>query len=131
MDFETRIEIAKVDDSLGLVFGFGLVTFEKDVEYFDVQGDAIDEDGMLEATLDFMLNSRVARDMHKGDPIGELVFGFPLTREIAEMFEITTKRHGFMIGMKPSPEVLAKFQSGEYTGFSIGGRRVEEEVVEA
>ena len=130
-DFETRIEIAKVDESLGLVFGFGMITFEDEEEYFDTQGDAIVEKGMLEATMDFMLKSRAARDMHEGGAIGEIVFAFPLTREIAKAFDITTKRHGFMIGMKLTPEVLEKFRSGEYTGFSIGGRRVEEEVVEA
>jgi hypothetical protein len=68
--------------------------------------------------------------MHKGDPIGTMVFAFPLTTDIAKAFDITTPRTGLMIGMKPSAEVLAKFKSGEYTGFSIGGKRVEEEVVE-
>jgi len=28
--------------------------------------------------------------------------------------------------VKPSPSVLAKFASGEYTGFSIGGERIND-----
>jgi len=59
-----------------------------------------------------------------------VVFLFPLTSELAKAFEIKTERTGVMVGIKPSPEVLAKFESGEYTGFSIGGERLDEEVVE-
>jgi hypothetical protein len=130
VDFETRTEYVKIDESLGLVFGFGLICKIDGEDYYDVQGDNPTEEGMLEASADFMQNSRIVRDMHKGDPIGTMVFAFPLTTDIAKAFDITTPRTGLMIGMKPSPEVLAKFKSGEYTGFSFGGKRLEEEVVE-
>jgi hypothetical protein len=35
-----------------------------------------------------------------------------------------------MVAVEPSPEVLQKFKSGEYTGFSIGGAYIENELVE-
>lgn len=128
--FEFRSDFAKVDESLGLVFGFGIVCKVDDEDYFDLQGDNATEAGMLEAAADFMQNSRIVRDMHEGEPIGQAVFAFPLTTDIAKAFEIETRRTGLMLGIMPSADVLEKYRTGEYTGFSIGGKRIEEEVVE-
>ena len=125
-----NFEVAKVDDELGLVFGFAIVSKINGEEYFDVQGDHIPEEAMLEASLDFMENSGAAKEMHQGDRIGSIVFAFPLTSEIARSMNIQTEKTGLMIALKPyDDEVLNRFKSGEYTGFSIGGRRVEDEEV--
>ncbi len=136
--FSTRTRILKIDESLGIVFGWGMVTSESGKEYFDTQGDAITEDGMVKAASDFMANSRVAGEMHErehqvGKTVrrdGEVLFAFPLTQDIAETFGITCEKRGLLVGVRPSAAVLSKFKSGEYTGFSIGGRRIDEEVVE-
>ena len=123
-------EVAKVDDEHGLVFGFAIVSKINGEEYFDVQGDHIPEEAMLEASLDFMENSGAAKEMHQGDQIGKVVFAFPLTTDIARAMNVTTEKTGLMIAMKPTdPEVLNRFKSGEFTGFSIGGRRMEDEEV--
>lgn len=119
-------EVCKVDTSLGLVFGWGIVCCEKNgqgewEDHYDLQGDHIPEFVMLEGTSDFMLNSREAHDMHKGEPHGSIVHSFPLTRDVAEKMGITSKRTGWMVAMKPCAEVLQKFATGEYKGFSIGG----------
>jgi len=133
MTNETRIakstEIVKVDEALGLVFGFAIVCKEDGKDYFDLQEDNIPEEAMLKAATEFMQNSRAADDMHDGQAMGEVVFAFPLTGEIAKSLDIETFRTGLLIAMKPSPEVFAKFADGTYTGFSIGGRRVEDEEV--
>src|SRR5581483_1461232 len=68
--FETSASVVKVDESLGLVFGFAVVCKKDGADYYDVQGDHIPEDAMLAAAADFMENSRVAKDMHQGDAIG-------------------------------------------------------------
>lgn len=123
-------EVTKVDDSLGLVMGFAIICAEDGEPYFDLQGDHIPEDSMVKAATDFMLNSRVAKDMHEGEAAGGIVFAWPMTAEIAEAMGIVTKRTGLMIAMKPdSDDMLEKFRSGEYTGFSIGGTRLEDEDV--
>ena len=122
-------EVTKVDEDLGLVMGFAIVCTEDGDPYFDVQGDHIPEDSMLKAATDFMIHSRVAKEMHTGDAAGSVVFAFPLTADIAESMGITTKKTGLMIAMKPDEDMLEKFRSGEYTGFSIGGVRVEDEEV--
>ncbi len=121
----------KVDEDLGLVLGFAIVSKIDGEDYFDVQGDHIPEDSMLEASADFMMNSRVSKEMHAGDIAGSVVFAWPLTTEIAKAFDIETKTTGLMIAVKPdSDESLQKFRDGTFTGFSIGGRRVEDEEVE-
>jgi hypothetical protein len=127
--FEVTSQVIKVDKALGLVFGWAIVCKIDGVDYFDVQKDNIPEDSMLDAAADFMMNSRVAKEMHQGSEQGSIVFAFPLTTEIAKAFEITTKKTGLMIGMKPSPAMLEKFEKGELTGFSIGGKRITDEEV--
>ena len=125
----TRIE--KVDEELGLVLGFAIVCLEDGTPYFDTQGDHIPEESMLKAATDFMLHSREAKSMHAGGRIGEIVFAFPLTTEVAKAFGITTRKTGLMIALKTeNEEVLEKFRSGEFTGFSIGGYRLEDEDAE-
>lgn len=116
----------KVDATLGLVFGWGIICAEKNAagefeDHYDLQGDHIPEPVMVEATSDFMLNGREAHDMHTGKHIGAIVHSFPLTKDIADAMDIVTAKTGWMVAMKPEAGVLAKFQSGEYRGFSIGG----------
>jgi hypothetical protein len=122
-----KAAVCKVDDDLGLVFGFAIVCKRDGADYFDLQDDHIPESTMLEAATDFMLHSRVAKDMHGGDEVGSIVFAFPLTTEIAKALEITTKQTGLLIAMKPSADVLSKYRDGTYAGFSIGGTRITDE----
>ncbi len=120
-----KASVAKVDNDLGIVFGFAIVCKQDGEEYFDVQDDHIPEESMLEATASFMQGQRMAKDMHAGDKIGQVVFGFPLTSDIAKSLGIETEKTGFIVGMRPDgDEMLEKYSSGEYTGFSIGGRRI-------
>ena len=136
-EFEASTEFLKFDEELGLVFGFAIISKVNGEPFFDVQGDHIPEDAMLKAATDFMENSRMAGEMHTRDeednPIvkGSIVFAWPMTTEIAKAFEMETSRTGLMIAMKPEDDdVLQKFKRGDFTGFSIGGLRGEDEEVE-
>ena len=122
-----KAAVVKVDESLGLVFGFAIVCKQDGEPYFDAQNDHIPEDAMLKAGVDFMLNSRVAKEMHSGGQAGTVVFAFPLTSDIAKALDIETKQTGFLIAMKPDAGMLKRFKSGELTGFSIGGSRIKDE----
>lgn len=120
--------VLKVDDNLGLVFGFAIVCKKDGEDYIDLQDDHIPEDVMLKSATEFMSDSRVAADMHQwdkdGNPIktGSVVFAFPLTTDIAKSLNIQTDQTGLLIAMKPdSEETLTKFRNGIYRGFSIGG----------
>ncbi len=126
------VTIAKVDDELGIVFGYAIICTEGGEEYFDTQGDHIPEAAMLEATAEYMAGDRIAKNMHRGGPVGQVVFGFPMTGDIAKALGIDAPRTGFIVGMRPDDEaLLTKYRTGEYTGFSIGGRRMQETVVDA
>ena len=127
--FRLTADVAKVDADLGLVIGYAIVCADNGAPYFDKQGDHIPEDAMLKAWLDFAAHSRVAREMHGDDDAGTVVGSFPLTADIAKSLGITVRKTGLVIAMRPDPEMLAKFKSGELTGFSIGGTRIEDEGV--
>ncbi|MEE8609007.1 MAG: XkdF-like putative serine protease domain-containing protein [Nitrospiraceae bacterium] len=128
-NFELRAEVLKVDAALGLVMGYAIVCEEHGKPYFDLQGDHIPEESMLKAALDFMENSQTAKEMHSGEQAGTIVFAWPMTKDIAKAFGISTDKTGLMIAMRPDQGMLEKFQLGELTGFSIGGVRVEDEEI--
>lgn len=125
----TKYAIAKVDDSLGLVFGYAIVCLDNGQPYYDRQDDHIPEDAMLEAWLDFSKNSRAVTEMHSRTDAGVVVSAFPLTSDIAKALGIDASKTGMLVALEPDVSMLAKFKSGELTGFSIGGARIEDEVV--
>jgi hypothetical protein len=126
------VNILKVDTSLGLVFGWAIVSTVNGVDYFDKQDEHIPDESMLEAATEFMIGDRTQGEMHIHDENGivkrgQIVFAWPMTKEIAESFGVSTTQTGLMIAAKPDdPETLEKFSDGTYTGFSIGGRRIPE-----
>lgn len=125
---ELEVRISKVDEDLGIVFGYAIICKADGENYFDSQGDHIPEDAMLEATSEYMSGKRVAKDMHVGGSVGQVVFGFPMTAEIAKALDIEVQKTGFIVGMKPFEEdMLQKYANGWYTGFSIGGKRIHDE----
>ena len=119
------VNVLKIDDELGIVFGYAIICKQNGEEYFDLQGDHIPEESMLRASAEFMTGERVAKDMHRDESIGKVIFGLPVTQEIADSLDIEVNKTGLVIGMKPNDnELLEKYKSGEYTGFSIGGKRI-------
>lgn len=129
--FLVTSEFAKVNEDLGIIFGYGIVCKIDGEDYFDFQGDHIPEESMLKAVTDFMKNSRVAKEMHEGDQVGTTLFSFPMTDEIAKSLGIIVEKTGWLVGIKPdNPEILEKFRDGTFTGFSIGGRYIENVAVE-
>ena len=128
MDLISANEMLKsVDDDLGVIFGWAIVCEDDAIEgedkrYFDLHGDHVPEGSMLKASTDFMLDHREGKIMHRGDTIGDVVFAWPQTREIAKKFDEQCKVFGLKIGWRPRDRaLLSKFKDGTYTGFSIGG----------
>jgi hypothetical protein len=140
---KVEVSVCKADAKLGLVFGYALICAQKNAAgefepYFDtgsideasgeLVSDHISEDEMLSAVTSFMEYARTAKEQHEGGPRGTVIHSFPLTADIAKALGIDAQRTGWLVAMKPDAEMLAKFVSGELTGFSIGGvaRRVQE-----
>ena len=122
-------KLAGLDESLGLAFGWAIVSKEDGEDYYDTQDDHIPEDAMLSAATDFMQSARTSKVMHEGEKAGTVVFAFPLTTDIAKSLGVTTTKTGLIIAVKADPDMLEKFKSGELTGFSIGGKRITDEEV--
>tara|TARA_R110000796_G_scaffold242033_1_gene363952 strand:- start:172 stop:573 length:402 start_codon:yes stop_codon:yes gene_type:complete len=128
MKITKRLEckVAKVDETLGLVFGWAIICTKNGEPFIDSQHDYIPDPSMLKASTKFAMGRRTGGDMHSVED-GTVIHTFPLTGEIAKAFGIECEFTGLMIAMAPdNPETLAKFQSGERTGFSIGGRRIKD-----
>ncbi len=126
MNKKLECTVAKVDDSLGLVFGWAIVCTEDGEPYVDLHNDYIPDPAMLKASTKYAKGRRTGGDMHEIED-GTVIHTFPLTAEVAKAFGITCNKTGLMIAMEPdSPETLAKFRSGERTGFSIGGSRIKD-----
>lgn len=142
MEKVSTSRIVKVDEGLGLVFGFAIVCKVDGEDYYDLNVDVdgvhknkrvpehITEDAMLDSAFEAVSKGFVpGNEMHEGPDSGSHLFMFPLTTDIAKALDIETKRTGLLIGYKPEPDVLAKFKDGTYTGFSIEGERIEHEEV--
>lgn len=127
MEFSIAGNFTKFDESLGLVLGWAIVCKIDGEPYFDLHGDHIPEDAMLKAATSFMAGARISKEMHAGASKGTVVFAFPLTEEVKKSFGIECEHTGLMVAVKPEGDMLAKFKSGEFTGFSIGGKRVKDE----
>jgi len=133
---DAPLKIAKIDPKLGLVFGWAVICKIDGEPYFDRNVDFagkhkgkrvpehVTEDAMLKASVEFMDGERAGNELHEGPDSGHYVFVFPMTSDIAKAMGIETKKTGMMVAYKPTPDVLKKFESGEYTGFSIEGKRI-------
>lgn len=120
---QEQATVLKVDDEQGLVYGWAYVSTEDGELLVDSQGDSIEPIEMEKMATNFMLNSRKAKVMHKGENVGTFVHSLPLTNDIMKAFDIYSDREGWIVAMKPdSPEVMKAYKSGDYTGFSIGGK---------
>jgi len=135
MIYKAEYQVTKIEESLGLVFGWAIICKIDGEEYFDRQNDHIPEDEMLRASTEFMLGDRVNGDMHLEDENGDIVkagriaFAWPMTEDVAKAFNIDSSQTGMMIAAKiDDQEVLEKFENGTYTGFSIGGKAIRQEV---
>lgn len=114
-------DVIKTDASRRLVFGLAIVCKVDGEDYYDLQGEHIPEGVMFDAALEFAKSARVAKEMHAGDQVGMFPFIFPLTTEVAEALNITTTKTGMLVAMQADPEQFERFETGELTGFSIGG----------
>ncbi len=127
--FETSCDVLKVDSKLGLVFGWGIICSKNHEPYSDLDAERIPPSEMLKSVTEFAVAAeRPTDELHDGEPDGTVVHSFPMTDEVAKAFGIEfvddaeQVTEGWMIAMKPSPEVFAKFVDGTYTGFSVGGK---------
>lgn len=136
---EENANFVKIDEELGLVFGWAIVCTINGVQYFDLnrnpltgdlEPDGITQKGMLRAGMYYMEGDRVAKIMHRGGIVGKIIFAWPETDETLQAFDMTSKITGLKVCFKPDNKAdIEKFKDGTFTGFSIGGEYGELEVI--
>lgn len=124
-----KAKVLKVDEKQRLVFGWFSVVEEGGEPVVDFQGDTIDAAELEKAAYDFVLQARVAGEMHKNfDGIGRLVESIVFTKEKQVALGIDLGKVGWFGGFKiDDEEVWKKIETGEYPDFSIGGLGIFEE----
>ena len=111
-----------------LVYGWAMVNKIRGEDgeltpYLDTDNEYFPEEVSLKAFEEYMTGDRLVDNIHDEKPIGQIIFAFPMITEIADAFGLTEHlpQTGIIVGMRvDDPEILKKYESGEYTGFSIG-----------
>jgi hypothetical protein len=95
----------------------------------DHQSDVITMDELTKAAHQFITDARVAKAMHDGSQIGEVVESVMVDDAFAKALGASTDKRGWWIGMKiTDPKVQKRIASGELKAFSIGGRGTRKKV---
>lgn len=121
--FTCSAKITKLDNEKRLVYGFASVIEENGQTVIDRQDDIIKPDELVKAAHKFISDARVAKMMHDGEQVGEVVESIVFTEDVQEALGIDLNKVGWFIAMKiHNDDVWEKFKSGELEAFSIGGR---------
>lgn len=117
------IEVIKVNKDRRLVLGWALLSKGSDGKpYVDSDGSYVTDDAIVDAAIDFMLNSRANDVMHAEMRKGATVFAFPMIDGFYEGLAAPVDgRRGLIIGVQFNAEVFKKWEDGTYRGFSIQG----------
>lgn len=122
------MEILKADAASQMVWAWASVITEKGRPVVDSHGHVIEPGELVEAATDFMADARMAKAMHKGGKVGEVIHSFPLTYELAKLFGIETEREGWLTAIKVhDPEIWKRAEAGELPALSIGGSAILED----
>lgn len=122
-------QILKADNDQRMVWGWASVITENGVPVVDSQGDVIKSETLMKAATDFMLSTRVTKEMHMGGKVGEFIHSLPLTKDIADALGIKSDKEGWIVACKVYDDaVWQKVKSGELKAFSIGGRAKREKI---
>lgn len=125
IDFRLTATIRKLAPEGRLAYGWASASGGNGQPLVDLQGDSIAEAELVKAAHRFIADRRVARSMHKGEPIGEIVESAVLTSAVQQALGIDLGSVGWWIAVKLADEATwLRVQSGELTGFSLGGRAV-------
>lgn len=132
-------KVVKSDDAARIVIGYAVVCSIAGADYFDLHADNIEQSDLFEAVADFQKSSRVADVMHDGPQVGEVIFSFVMTEEIAESVSMAwtekaaERGHGpgWLVGVHVADDdTYAKVRDGSLSCFSIAGTANREPITE-
>jgi cation transport regulator ChaB len=133
VDVGLFVQVEKIDEEKQIVFGWGSVTSVNGQTYIDKQEDIIEDLELEKAVYEFM-QAPMHDEMHQRVvPSSVFVESVVITDEkLQKMFPgqpLPIGKRGWWVGIHiADQELFQKHKSGEYTGFSITGRAIREEV---
>ena len=123
MKFGVTFDFEKSDKEGRYVRGWASVVSINGEAVTDTQGDMITMDELRKAAHRFVTDARVAKAMHAGGQVGEVVESVIIDDEFAKATGLSTDKRGWWIGMAVHDENIRKrVRAGELKAFSIGGR---------
>jgi hypothetical protein len=123
MKFGVTFDFAKADNDGRFVRGWASVAVIDGQTVTDTQDDRVTMDELRKAAHRFVTDARVAKAMHAGAQVGEVVESVMIDDGFAAALGVTDTKRGWWIGMRINDDGIAKrVKSGELKAFSIGGR---------
>lgn len=123
MNLGITFEFEKADTTGRFVRGWASVSTDGGKAITDHQGDIVTVDELRKAAHQFVCDARVAKAMHSGKAVGEVVESVIIDDAFAKALGATETKRGWWIGMVINDESVQKrVRSGEFRAFSIGGR---------
>jgi hypothetical protein len=117
-----RVPFEKTDPEGKWVAGWASVVSKDGKAVEDHQGDVITIEDLRSAAHQFMADQRVAKAMHQGLAVGEVVESVIVDDAFVKAVGATTANRGWWIGMAIYDETIQKsVRDGTLRAFSIGG----------
>lgn len=117
-----RGEFTKLEPARQIAWGWASVVSVDGADIVDLQDDVLDLQSLEDSVLVYMAESRQTGSMHQEFGIGKVVESFVATPEKLAAFGMTSKRMGWLVGVKVEDTAAWEdVASGKFTGFSIGG----------
>lgn len=121
--FHINFQFTKSDATGRYVRGWASVVTDAGVPVADHQGDIIAIDDIRKAAHKYISDARVAKAMHQGQQVGEVVESVIIDDEFAKALGVTDSKRGWWIGMQiHHPDIQEDVRKGKLRAFSIGGR---------
>lgn len=118
--FTFRFE--KTSNTGRFIAGWASVIEEDGEPVTDTQGDVIEMEELRKAAHEFVKSTRVAKAMHRGAQIGEIVESVLIDDDFCKALGAGTTKRGWWIGMEiHDPEIRKRVRNGELKAFSVGG----------
>lgn len=116
-------EFTKADTQGSFVRGWASVVSQAGTPVTDHQGDMIAIEDIRKAAHRFITDHRVAKAMHAGSQVGDVVESVIVDDDFARAMGMTDQRRGWWIGMQiHDPQIRENVRKGKLKAFSIGGR---------
>ena len=123
MDFGVSFKFEKADAAGRYVRGWASVASVNGATVTDYQGDRVSIDELRRAAHQFVTDARVAKAMHAGAQVGEVVESVIVDDAFAKSLGASETKRGWWIGMRINDaDVAERVRKGDLRAFSIGGR---------